>query len=195
LCQFEYHKLQRNSAIRPFTKASHFNVTKGVQESQPGVRFLRGIRDLSLESGEFIVIESKENPPSNSSTYWDGESNGRFFVDSLDIVKHPFDQRIPLTRAIKNGLQPFVSPIPNNRPILTFQSSVSVAALHPHSSRKTDFILTLCQSPKLFKIPRETYFSTPRQTKVNIQNPGHFSLEKCLTDFCQDSERSPEGFV
>jgi hypothetical protein len=190
IINFEHGKLERGRAVPPFEADAVVSV--GRPGRHPTSQHVGGCADLSLDSGDFVVVESNESDPVIRPLVGMA-SQLDIFVDDPDTVAHPFDPRIPLTRVSKGGLQPLVSPIPPGRPVLVLQSAVAAAAVHPHPSRPTDFVLTLGTRPTLHRFPRDTYLSIPAQAKVNIQNPGQNSAEKYLNDFARGADRSPES--
>lgn len=146
------------------------HVGMGFQKKGSNGRFLMDSRELGLSCGEFVLIECVDKSPIIRPLIG-MSSQMDVLVDDVEADKHPFDPRIPLTRVTANGIQPFISTIPQNKFVIVLQSSVAVSACYPHASRKTDFILTCGERPRLFKLPEVTYLATSPEIKVVLPTP------------------------
>ena len=145
-------------------------VEMGVQRNDEKRRFLNDSKELDLGAGEFVVIECVDKSPIIRPLIGMA-SQMDVLVDDVEADEHPFDPRLPLTRVTANGLQPFISPIPQNKFVIMLQSSVCVSACYPHVSNKTDFILTCGPRPRLFRLPKVTYVATSPEIRVVLPTP------------------------
>jgi hypothetical protein len=73
-----------------------------------------------------------------------------------------------LRQVSPDGLKLDASRNPKDKPAIALQSALSVSAVYPHQSQRTDFIVTIGERSKDFRFPPETDLSSVPERKVQV---------------------------
>ena len=182
-------KINRYIPYTPNEITEEMIVSKG--KPNGAKKSIYNIGDLSLSSGEFIVIESiDENPIIQPMVVMTSQLN--ILINGESKTQNKYDERIPVINVTSDNSNYFLSPIPKDRYILMYLNTVVNSALAQHKSNETDFILTIGRNVKLYKFPNNTYLSTVYEPRVIIPAPVRKDPHCPLKEFEKPDLPTPE---